>query len=156
MSKVVLQITDATVKFNLGPVDTPPIAGDWTTPDVDASCQVTTAAVVANPVTQTAPATFCEGETDIVGKSKWQVDLAGLQDITESTGISMWLFEHETEAAWVQIIGPTNETGDKIITIVAPVRIQAGNLLGPAGTPLDFSVSLPAQAKPTVTHSVVA
>ena len=148
MPKMVVQITDATVLFSLGEAK----PADWTTPDVDASCQVTSAAVVANPVTATAPATFCEGETDVVGKSKWQIDLAGLQDVTDPDGLSMFLFENETAAAWVQIKGPNDEAGAPNVTIEAPVRLQAGNLLGDAGTPLEFTASMPCQAKPTVTH----
>lgn len=154
MPKIALTITDATCQFALGETEPP----DWDAVSgiTDASCQVSSAAVVATPVTAQAAATFCEGATDLVGKSKWAIQVEGLQDVTTAAGVSMFLFTNDASAGWVHLVGVNTEAGATLVDIVAPVTFAAGNLLGPAGAdPLTFSATLPCKAKPTVTHSAV-
>lgn len=148
MPKNAIVITDGTVKFVLGAA-----APVWTGA-VDASCQIISAAVTVSPVTSTAAATFCEGETDVVGNSKWNVELSGLQDVTEATGVSMFLFTNDAALGWVQIVGPDKDAaGQKKVTVEAKVRFVAGDILGAAGSPLEFSCTMPCQQKPTVVQA---
>lgn len=151
MPKKVLQITDATVRLAEG--ETKP--ADWETIQPSFTCQVTAASIEATPVTVTVPATFCEGETEIVGRSRWTLNLEGLQDWTDAAGLSMFLFENETKPGWAQVVMPTGDPGDPIATAEVPIRFVAGSFAGPANDPLAFSVAMPCQAKPTITAGTV-
>lgn len=152
MAKKVLTITNALVRLHEGDTEPP----NWNTLPASFACQVTEASITSTPVTVTVPATFCEGETETVGKSRWTVNLSGLQDWTDANGLSQFLFDEETKPGWVQISMPTNTAGDSVAVATAKVRFVAGDFGGPANDPLLFSVSMPCQAKPTITQATVA
>lgn len=153
MAKMVMLITDATVKLSLG--STEPV--DWAVVD-DYKCQVTEASINMQEQTATAAATYCEGETDIARPSKWTVTLAGLQDWNaDADSVSMFLFDNDAAAGWIQIAIPdVTGSGNDIATATAPVTLRAGQFSGPAGSPLTFSTTLPCSAKPEIVKSTVA
>jgi hypothetical protein len=151
MPAIALTIVDGTAKFALG--STPP--ANWTTGNTDASCQVTGAELVPTANTVDVPATFCQGASQTAALSSWALRLAGLQDATETTGLSMFLYTNDAKEGYVQLVGPAKgTTGSKLVTVVAHVTFLAANILGDAGAPLTFEVTIPARDKPTVTQSV--
>lgn len=152
MAKTVLTITDAIVQMAVGatePVSWPAVTDSF-------ECQVVEARIRAEQSRQTAPATFCTGETDRIGLSKYTVELTGLQDWTLSTGLSVFLMDNDAADGWIRISMPTNASGDDVAVAVVPVQFAAGDFGGPAGSPLQFSVSMPCQAAPTITQSTLA
>ena len=151
MPAIILNLTNATAKFAVG--TTPP--ANWTTGNTDASCQVTAAELQPTANTVDAPATFCQGAAQSAGLSSWAVRLAGLQDVTEATGISMFLYTNDAKEGYLQLVGPTvGAAGSKLITVVAHVTFLAANVLGEAGQPLTFETTIPCRDKPTLTQSV--
>lgn len=145
----VITLTDTTVKFAVGATKPP----NWTTGTTDASCQVTAAELVPTANTQDVPATMCQAAAQVAGLSSYALRLAGLQDATEATGLSMFLYNNDAKEGWVQAVGPAKGTGVKQVTIEAHVTFLAANILGDAGTPLTFEVSLPCREKPAVTQA---
>jgi hypothetical protein len=153
MAKLVMLITDATVKIATGSTE----PADWSVVD-DFKCQVTEASIGVQEQTATAAATYCEGETDHARPSKWNITLAGLQDWNaDADSVSMFLFDNDANPGWIQIAIPdVTGTGNDIATATAPITIRAGQFSGPAGTPLVFSTTLPCSAKPEIVKSTVA
>lgn len=152
MPKHVMMITDSVVKMAVGATE--PV--DWATVDAF-SCQVTEASINAQAMTVTVPDTYCEGETDENKLSKWSVTLAGLQDWNADTdSVSMFLFDNDAAAGWLQIVIPRQGSGEDIATATVPVTFAAGTFSGPAGQPLVFSTTLACKAKPTIVKSTVS
>ena len=151
MPAVVNTIVNGTAKFSLGATKPP----NWTTGTSDFSCQVTETELLPTANTVDVPATYCQGAASTAGLSSWELRLAGLQDLTESAGMSMFMFTNDAKVGWVQVVGPTVGTAaSKLFTIEAPVTFLAANMLGAAGAPLTFEVTIPCSAKPTLTQSV--
>lgn len=147
----VITLVNATAKFSVGATKPPA----WTTGTTDASCQVTGAELQPTANVQDVPATFCNGAVQVPGASSFALRLAGLQDVTEAAGLSMFLYGADAKEGWVQVVGPAVGTaGAKLVTIEAHVTFLAANILGDAGTPLTFEVTLPCRDKPAVTQSV--
>lgn len=154
MSATILRVTDAVVQFALGE-DEPT---SWTGED-SYECQVIEARIQASQVTTTAPATYCQGETDSLGLSKFSVVLQHLQDWTvakASGGLSQFLWDNDAAVGWVRISIPTNESGDAVGVAVANVQFSAADFSGPAGTPLEATTTLPCLAKPEITTTTVS
>lgn len=114
------------------------------------SCQVTTGALNAtsNTTNKTTPATWCEPEaTDVQpGVTSYELACTFLQDPQISTGISEFLFEHDTQIIW-WFMGFDGTNPPKAIGRCTAV---AGSIGGEARTPLTFTVTLPVKDKPVV------
>lgn len=151
MPATVITLINTKVKFSPG-VTKPP---DWSAAGTikDFSCQVTAAEVQTTENDQDVPATMCQGPLTIPQLSSYGVRLAGLQDITEATGLSMFLYANDAKEGWLQVVGPDQGTGVKQFTIEANVTFRAASMAGDAGTPLTFEVTLPCRAKPTISQA---
>src|SRR5262245_19183379 len=79
-------------------------AADYDTSVATWSCQVTSGMLSASANTNdvTTPATFCQASvvTPQPGVTSYTLDLEWLQDIKTDTGLSKFLFEHDTEEAY--------------------------------------------------------
>ena len=141
MASTVISIQNATVKF------ADDEAGMATAPDF--KCQVLSAAIVANPKTETVPSTFCGAEFERPKQTGWALALSYLQDWGTAApgGLSEYLFTNDTELKAFSI-----SLGDDVPTIVAEgtCYIVAGPYGGDAQTPLQGQVSMPCPAKPTI------
>lgn len=147
----VITLTNCTAKFAVGATKPP----NWTTGTSDFSCQVTGTELQPTANTTDVPATFCNGAAQVAGASSFALRLAGLQDVTETAGLSMFLYTNDAKEGWLQVVGPTVGTAtSKLVTIEAHVTFLAGNILGDAGSPLTFEITIPCRDKPTVTQSV--
>ena len=103
---------------------------------------------------------MCEPEITetIVGVTSYNLDATILQDLVVSTGISAYLVEHDTKAAYFYLgLG-----GDAVPPAAIGIcTISAGAIGGDARTTLTADVSLPVKVKPdfwfgtTTTNRVV-
>ena len=148
MPATVITLIDCTARFALGATEPP----DWSaaTGVEDFTCQVTAAEVVPTANVQDVPATMCQGASQVPAASSFALRLAGLQDVTDAAGLSMFLYDHDAAEAWVQVVGPTQVAGAAQVEVTAHVNLLAGAMLGDAGTPLTFEVSLACREKPAV------
>lgn len=137
MAQTVLIIKQATLKFAATEValDTAP----------DFTCQVTSAAINANPNMQTVAATFCAPESQAPAATGWELALSVLQDWGDTAGISDYLFDHDAERSFF-LIQPTDPD---IPGMTGECWLVASAYLGDAGTALGADVVLPLLAKPT-------
>ena len=112
-------------------------------------CQTTKSALTASPntTTDTTPPTMCSAEVTetIVGVTSYTLDATILQDPNVSAGISAYLFEHDTKAAYFYLgLG-----GDAVPPAAIGVcTISAGAIGGDARVTLTADVSLPVKVKP--------
>jgi hypothetical protein len=136
---VVLNIKDATVKFG---VDSTAL-----TSAPDFTCQVTSAAIKANPKLQTVAATFCAAESQIPAASGWQMDLAWLQDWGATDSMSQFMFDHDTDLMMFEIT-PVDPAAPGA---TGSCYVVAGDYLGAAGTVLVATATCPLPVKPTIT-----
>ena len=150
MSKHVFKIEDG--QFGLTVTD-PAITDPCTatiTPFTGFTCQITSGSLTASPnVTQeTVPATWCDPEESIpqVGKTSYSLELAFLQDPDVDSGLSRFLFEHDTQDAWF-FMGLDGGNPPKAI---GQCRLVAGTIGGDARVTLTASVTLPVDGKPLV------
>ena len=148
MPKVVLRITNGALKLSVGATQ----PADWDTITTAFQAQTVNGAFTVTELSNTADATFSEPETDTVSPGKWALEIEGFQDWTEATGISKFLYDNETLVGWARVVIPTGTTGDKVSKAVAPVQYRVGSFGGKANEPLKFTVSLPCQARPTITQ----
>ena len=121
------------------------VADITTAPDF--TCQITSAAINANPNLQTVPATFCQAESQAPAATGWEMVITFLQDwsIDDGTGMSEFLFDNDaTKASFV--IQPNDPTA---MGMSGECWLVAGSYLGDAGTPLTAQVTFPLVAKPT-------
>lgn len=137
MSATVIVVSDATVQFG------PAVGG------VDYRCQVTSAAITANPNLQTVPATGCQPETQVPAATGFQLVLTWLQDWNAADSLSQYLFDHDTEEVEFLV---SLDAGDAAAMPVASgtVRLVAGAYGGDFGTPLTATQTLPIQGKPVI------
>ena len=112
-------------------------------------CQTTSAALVAsaNTTDDTTPATFCQPETTTtsVGVTSYTLDASILQDPHISDGISAYLFEHDTKAAYFYLGLADADAPPKAVGIV---RLVAGQIGGEVRVTLTADISLPVERKP--------
>jgi hypothetical protein len=117
-------------------------------------CQVTDASIQAVPVTETVPATWCEGESSIPGKSGWQIVINWLQDWRDSAGgLSGYAFTNEAALKWFEM---KLDQADTEPVATGQCYIAAGNYGGAANTPLPATATWPLAAKPTITLPTAA
>jgi len=116
----------------------------------DYTCAVTSGALSAtqNVTSEAVPATWCEPEqqTPKVGATSYTLDLSFLQDPDVIAGLSRFLFEHDTQEAWVLM----GMDGDNPPKAVAKIRLVAGTIGGAGRTTLTATVSLPVEGKPSI------
>lgn len=114
------------------------------------SCQVTTAQMTAAQDTTTVdvPATFCAPAQAIPQPASTAFAIAAtfLQDPNVSTGLNRYLFEHDTEEAYVYL-GLDEPDPPRLI---GRVRLLAGAIGGDARANLTADVELPMTRKPDV------
>jgi len=144
MARTVIVITDANLKI----ADTQ--AGLATAPDFQ--CQVSSAAVNAAPNSQTVPATFCEGESQVPAATGWELALTWLQDWTLSAAgtppsLSQYAFDHDTELVWFSL----SLTDQATPLCEGQAYVVAGSYGGDAGVPLTATAVWPCAGKPAVT-----
>lgn len=126
---------------------------DYDTGSASWSCQTTSGALTASQDTTTVdvPATFCQPARTIPqpASTSYSLDLTFLQDPNVAAGLSAFLFEHDTEEAYVlfamtssDVLGPPK--------MIGRVRLVAGTIGGAARTTLTADVSLPLVSKPQI------
>lgn len=151
MAKTVLRIVNGIVKLNVGATE----PANWSSVTTAFQAQIVSGAFTVTDLSATADMTFSEPETDTVMPGKWALEIDGLQDWTEATGLSVFLYTNEAAAGWAWVQLPATGTGTKVSIAKAPIQFRAGAFGGKAGDPLAFTVSLPCQAKPTITQSTL-
>jgi len=114
------------------------------------TCQITSGALnaTANVTQETVPSTWCQPEktVPVVGETSYVLDIAYLQDPNVVDGLARFLFEHDTERAWIYM-GMDGDTPPKA---VAEVRLVSGAIGGAGRTTLVASAALPVEGKPIV------
>jgi hypothetical protein len=114
------------------------------------SCQIIEGTLSSTPDTTTTdvPATWCEPAETIPSPGKSTFELSGsfLQDPNVSTGLSAFLFEHDTEEAYVYAAWG----GDLPPRMIGRARLASGSFGGAARTNLTSDFSLPLSRKPDI------
>jgi hypothetical protein len=169
---IIFQIEAGTIAFSV--VDTTEVGYDpaWQAPggatvdtaalaDYEAnsaswSCQATSGALTASQDTTTVdvPATFCQPARSIPqpAATSYSLDLSFLQDPNIAAGLSAFLFEHDTEEAYV-LFGLAGTGAASAINppkLIGRVRLVAGTIGGAARSNLTADVSLPLTMKPQI------
>jgi hypothetical protein len=165
MSREIFQIEDGKLYLTL--VNTAAVGydTDWLAPGgddvtevtpsdystgVDMSCQVSSAALNASSTvnTVTVPATFCAPEENVPqpASTAYSLDATILQDPHISTGVSRFLFEHDTKSAYFML---------ELASGMAPraigvCRVIAGSFGGDARANLTATLALPVTGKPQI------
>lgn len=114
------------------------------------TCQITSGALNATPNVsdETVPATWCDPEQTLpmVGATSYELTIAYLQDPDVVDGLSMFLFEHDTELAYFFM----GMDGDDPPKAVGQVRLVSGAIGGEGRTTLTAEATLPVDGKPSV------
>lgn len=119
------------------------LAGLATTP-VDASCQIIEATVEGVEKSTTAPATFCQPETDVALPSGSQLTLRFLQDWTDAAGVCRYLFGVDGKKQAFRLTFPPDDlTGDTVYQ-EGYVTARKPAFGGGASDPLETTITLPA------------
>lgn len=116
---------------------------DYGTSAAGWTCQMTSGAYTGAPntTTQDVPATFCAPAKSVPqpAETSYSLDVSFLQDPNVSTGLSAFLYEHDTEEAYVYF-GMDDGNPPRMI---GRVRLIAGTIGGAARTTLTADVSFP-------------
>lgn len=118
-------------------------------------CQATSGALTASQDTTTVdvPATFCSPARSIPqpAQTSYSLDLSFLQDPNVAAGLSAFLFEHDTEEAYV-LFGMDGGVAPAVDPpkLIGRVRLVAGTIGGAARSTLTADVSLPLSSKPQI------
>jgi hypothetical protein len=133
-------------------VDTATLAA-YETDSASWTCQQTSGALTASQDTTTTdvPATFCSPARSIPqpAETSYTLDLSFLQDPNIAAGFNAFLFEHDTEEAYV-LFGMADNTGTLPPKMIGRVRLVAGTIGGAARETLTADVSLPLSSKPQI------
>ena len=117
------------------------------------TCQATSGALTASQDTTTTdvPATFCSPARSIPqpAETSYTLDLSFLQDPDVAAGLNAYLFEHDTQEAYV-LFGMRDNTGTLPPKMIGRVRLVSGTIGGAARTTLTADVSLPLTRKPQI------
>jgi len=117
---------------------------------VDFSCQVNSAALTPTPNSVDVPATFCVGKSTTAAPSSFALDLTYLQDWGDAASVSQYLYDNDGQQGVDFEMSGIATTGNTV-TVTGVCTIVAGDYGGEAGTPLQATVSLPCDGKPTIT-----
>lgn len=169
---VVFQIEQGVLAFSV--VDTTEVgySDDWQAPggatvdtavlaDYEAAsaswqCQATAGALNATQDTTTSdvPATFCQAASSIPtpAATTFALALSFLQDPNVAAGLSAFLFEHDTEQAYVLFGMAGTGAADAVNPpkMIGRVRLLAGTIGGAARTTLTADVTFPLVRKPQI------
>jgi len=117
-------------------------------------CQLTSAALVPTPVSNTVPATGCAPASSVPGRSTWELQLAWLQDWSAAGGgLSNYAIEHETELVWYRLELET--TG--AVAAEGQAYVVAGQYGGEfGGPPAAATANWPCADTPAFTTPVTA
>ena len=120
------------------------------TPDVTATCQVISAALVAAPQTESTPATLCGAATTRINGVDYSLAVTYFQDWTDPDGFSQWLFDNAMadQAFLLTLTNGGSMTGT--------VQVVPGDYGGAAGSSLQATSSLPARDVVNTPATVVA
>jgi hypothetical protein len=114
------------------------------------SCQITAGALEASPDTTTTdvPATWCEPAETIPapGKTSFTFTATFLQDPNVIDGLNAFLFEHDTDEAYLY----AGFDGLNPPRMIGRCRLAAGTIGGEARTSLTADLSLPMSRKPDI------
>ena len=131
-------------------------AGLATGTPIDYKCQVSSAAIQAQPKLQTVPATFCNPESQMPSATGWQLVLTFLQDWGAApNSLSQYLFNNDAALKWF-LLKPIDVTLAAVPGAQGQCWIVAGEYLGAAGTPVPATSTMPVPAKPILVPAVVA
>lgn len=166
MARTIFQIESG--QFGLAIVDTDAVGydDDWQAPggkvlptvilsDYESEsaawgCQIIGGTLTSTPDTTTTdvPATWCEPAETIPtpGKSTFEFSGSFLQDPNVKDGLNRFLFEHDTEEAYVY----ASWGGDAPPRMIGRVRLASGSIGGEARTNLTSDFTLPLSRKPDV------
>jgi hypothetical protein len=132
---------------------------DYETDSASWQCQATSGSLTAAQDTTTVdvPATFCSPARSIPqpASTSYSLDLSFLQDPNVAAGLSAFLFEHDTEEAYV-LFGMAGSSATPAPGTVNPpkmigrVRLVSGTIGGAARSNLTADVSLPVTMKPQI------
>lgn len=136
-------------------VDTAALA-DYEAESDSWTCQTTSGALTAAQDTTTTdiPATFCTAARSVPqpAATSYSLDVSFLQDPNIAAGLSAFLFEHDTEQAYV-LFGMAGTGAASAINppkLIGRVRLVAGTIGGAARSTLTADVSLPLISKPQI------
>jgi hypothetical protein len=117
------------------------------------TCQQTSGALTASQDTTTTdvPATFCSPARSIPqpAETSYSLDLSFLQDPQIAAGFNAFLFEYDTQEAYV-LFGMADNSGTLPPKLIGRVRLVAGTIGGAARETLTADVSLPLSSKPQI------
>lgn len=123
---------------------------DYDTGAATWTCQVTSAALTASPDTTTkdVPATFCAAGRTVPApkQTSYTLEASFLQDANVSTGLNRFLFEHDTEEAYVYV-GYDDGNPPRLI---GRCKIASATIGGAARETLTADITLPMSRKPDV------
>jgi hypothetical protein len=114
-------------------------------------CQLTSAAVTPQPVTNTIPATGCAPATQSPGRTGFQLDLAWLQDWSAPAGgLSGYAYENDTAPKWFSL---QLDSADAEVIAKGQVYVVAGAYGGTFGdgSAAAATASWPCLDKPDIT-----
>ena len=133
-------ITDATIELTLtGGVETP----------VPFSCQNISASIDPTANLQATKATWCAPAGQVPAATSFTLNVNYYQDWGAADSISQFLLDNDTAEADFVITGVQIDSGTDV-EATGKVRLVAGAYGGAGGTPLESTVALPIQGKPTI------
>src|SRR5262245_5819369 len=130
-----------------------------TTPQVDASCQISSATITAVPNTSTTAATMCAGAGQIASRSGYTLDVEFFQDWNLPTGFCNFTDAHDGKTVWFKYTLGVATAGPPATT--PPVKtgqcdITSADFGGAAGDPLTATGSYPARNITTTAPTMAA
>lgn len=115
-------------------------------------CQLTSAAITPQPVSNTIPATGCAPATTSPGRTGYQLDLAWLQDWTAAAGgLSGYAYNNDTLPKWFSLA--LDSVGAPTVVATGQVYVVAGAYGGTFGdgSAAPATASWPCLDKPAIT-----
>jgi len=117
-------------------------------------CQITSAVITAQPQFNTIPATGCAGATQSPGRTGYQLDLAWLQDWTDSGGgLSGYAYENDGTSKWFELVPDSTQPTVKATGQVYVVSGGMGGAFGD-GSAAATTATWPCVDKPSITVPV--
>jgi hypothetical protein len=116
-----------------------------TTPDLDASCQISSASITTVENSSDLPGTMCDPKSTIALPSGATLDVTFLQDWSEVDGFCWYAADNDAVELWFQFLlgeGSTPAAGPGYTGQTTLRRPQFG---GDGGAPLEATVSYPAR-----------
>lgn len=120
-------------------------------------CQLTSAVITPQPVTNTIPATGCAPATNSPGRTGYNLDLAWLQDWNAAGGgMSGFAFLHDGESKWFELVADKTATPQVVAT--GQAYVVSGGLGGTFGdgSAAATTATWPCLDKPEITTPTAA